>query len=163
MRTRPSTTTYRPRHGSPAVKSTLPAGYDRTPERADRRLSAESSRPANSGTCLSSAGTSTCAPCGAAREGKCVTIVTTVASLRRRDCVWLDSVPLGLVYEAGVDGKNATVTHTLTTPGCPMERIITEGIRAAAGAVPGIERVETRLVWDPAWHAGMIAPGAWGS
>lgn len=75
----------------------------------------------------------------------------------------LDIVTLGLVYEAGVDGKQATVTHTLTTPGCPMERIITEGIRAAAGAVPGIERVETRLVWDPAWHAGMIAPGAWGS
>lgn len=75
----------------------------------------------------------------------------------------LDIVTLGLVYEAGVDGAKATVTHTLTTPGCPMERIITEGIRVAAGAVPGIERVETRLVWDPAWHAGMIAPGAWGS
>ena len=75
----------------------------------------------------------------------------------------LDIVTLGLVYEVGVDGATATVTHTLTTPGCPMERLITEGIRAAAGAVPGIERVETTLVWDPAWHAGMIAPDAWGS
>ena len=73
----------------------------------------------------------------------------------------LDIVTLGLVYGAGVDGATATVTHTLTTPGCPMERIITEGIRRAAGAVPEIEHVETRLVWDPAWHAGMIAPGAW--
>lgn len=73
----------------------------------------------------------------------------------------LDIVTLGLVYDARVDAGTASVTHSLTTPGCPMERIITEAIRAAAGAVPGVERVETRLVWDPAWHAGMIAPGAW--
>ena len=32
---------------------------------------------------------------------------------------------LGFPDEAGVDGAKATVTHTLTTPGCPMERIIT--------------------------------------
>ena len=42
-----------------------------------------------------------------------------------------------------------------------MERIITEGIRAAVRSVPGVADAETRLVWDPAWHAGMITPGAW--
>lgn len=74
--------------------------------------------------------------------------------------IGLDVVTLGLVYGVDVDGVIARITYSLTTPGCPMERIITDGIRGAALAVDGIERAETRLVWEPAWHAGMIAPGA---
>jgi metal-sulfur cluster biosynthetic enzyme len=73
----------------------------------------------------------------------------------------LDIVTLGLVYDVGIVGNVARVTHTLTTPGCPMERVITQGIHDAIGAVEGITGVETRLVWDPAWHPGMIAKGAW--
>ena len=75
--------------------------------------------------------------------------------------IGLDIVSLGLVYDVAVTGATASITHTLTTPGCPMERIITEGIRSAAGLVEGIEKVETVLVWDPAWHSGMIDPAAW--
>ena len=81
--------------------------------------------------------------------------------------IGLDIVTLGLVYdvvisgEPGHVGEIVHVTHTLTTPGCPMERVITSGIRAAVGRVPGVAAVETNLVWDPMWHSGMIAPGAW--
>ena len=75
--------------------------------------------------------------------------------------IGLDIVTLGLVYDIGVDESRAVVTHTLTTPGCPMEAIITAGIRTAVSLVDGIEAVETRLVWDPAWHSGMIDPEAW--
>jgi metal-sulfur cluster biosynthetic enzyme len=42
-----------------------------------------------------------------------------------------------------------------------MERMITDGIRAACAEVDGIRGVETELVWEPAWHSGMIAPNAW--
>ena len=75
----------------------------------------------------------------------------------------LDIVTLGLVYEVDIDDDVACVTHTLTTPGCPMERIITDGIRGAAMEVEGVCGVETRIVWDPAWHPGMIARDAWQS
>lgn len=75
--------------------------------------------------------------------------------------IGLDVVTLGLVYGAEVQGTVARVTYTLTTPGCPMERIITDGIREAALAVEGIERADTHIVWEPAWHPGMIAPNAW--
>jgi metal-sulfur cluster biosynthetic enzyme len=81
--------------------------------------------------------------------------------------IGLDIVTLGLVYDvacgndSAVPGETVRITHTLTTPGCPMERVITSGIRAAVGRVPGVAAVETNLVWDPVWHSGMIAPGAW--
>jgi metal-sulfur cluster biosynthetic enzyme len=81
--------------------------------------------------------------------------------------IGLDIVTLGLVYDVTVRtlpqtvGDVVRVTHTLTTPGCPMEAVITSGIRSAVGRVAGVGAVETNLVWDPMWHSGMIAPGAW--
>jgi metal-sulfur cluster biosynthetic enzyme len=81
--------------------------------------------------------------------------------------IGLDIVTLGLVYDVEVAaspdgiGKHVSVTHTLTTPGCPMESIIRSGIRRAVSQVPDITDVATNLVWDPVWHSGMIAPGAW--
>lgn len=75
--------------------------------------------------------------------------------------IGLDIVTLGLVYGVAIDDDVARVTHTLTTRGCPMERLITDGIHTAVAEVDGIRKVETELVWDPAWHSGMIAPNAW--
>jgi len=75
----------------------------------------------------------------------------------------LDIVTLGLVFGVELDGSTARVTYTLTTPGCPMERVITDGVRRAVSAVEGIDRVDTRIVWEPAWHPGMIAPDAFPS
>lgn len=76
--------------------------------------------------------------------------------------IGLDIMTLGLVYDLDIEGSVALVTHTLTTPGCPMEKIITDGIRSAGLMVEGVERVQTHLVWDPAWHPGMIRRSAWG-
>ena len=75
--------------------------------------------------------------------------------------VGLDVVTMGLVYGVAVEGSTALVRHTLTTPGCPMESVLTRGIEDAARSVEGVERVETELVWEPRWHPGMIADDAW--
>lgn len=73
----------------------------------------------------------------------------------------LDIVTLGLVYDVECRPDGVLVTFTLTTPGCPMERHITEGIRRAVTLATRSAPVALALVWDPRWHAGMIQRGAW--
>jgi metal-sulfur cluster biosynthetic enzyme len=75
--------------------------------------------------------------------------------------IGLDIVTLNLVYGVEIIENAVRVTFTLTTPGCPMERIITDGIENAVTAVPGVDHVLTNLVWEPRWHPGMIQEGAW--
>ncbi len=75
--------------------------------------------------------------------------------------IGLDIVTLGLVYGVEIRDDVAWITHTLTTPGCPMERIIPDGIRAAVLQVEAIRGDETKIVWEPEWHSGMIAKDAW--
>jgi metal-sulfur cluster biosynthetic enzyme len=95
-------------------------------------------------------------------DPRLATIWTALATVLDPE-LGLDIVTLGLVYGVDLDGATARITHTLTTPGCPMERVITGGVRTAVSAVEGIDSVETCIVWEPAWHPGMIAPGAFPS
>ncbi len=78
--------------------------------------------------------------------------------------IGLDIVTLGLVYGLEADGSGTLrVTHTLTTPGCPMEHVIGYGIETVGMAVPGVTAVERNLVFEPPWHPGMIRDGALGA
>jgi metal-sulfur cluster biosynthetic enzyme len=74
--------------------------------------------------------------------------------------IGLDIVTLGLVYEVHLKGDSVRVLYTLTTPGCPMERVITQGIVTALSNVPGIASVEPDLTFTPRWNPGMAEEGA---
>lgn len=74
--------------------------------------------------------------------------------------IGLDVVSLGLVYDVRIEGRAVTVTMTLTAAGCPLEHAIRAGVAAAVGALPGVETVGVRVVWDPPWSPARIDPGA---
>lgn len=61
-------------------------------------------------------------------------------------------IDLGLVYDVDVnENGHVTIEMTLTTPGCPMQESLSEGVGAAIQAIPGITSGELRLVWNPPW------------
>lgn len=75
--------------------------------------------------------------------------------------IGVDVVSLGLIYEVvRATDEEVRVVYTLTTPGCPMERIITQGIVAAVSRVPGVASVTPELVFTPRWHPGMAEEDA---
>lgn len=58
---------------------------------------------------------------------------------------------LGLIYDVAVTGGSVRVTMTLTAPGCPLHAVLTDGVRAAVARVPGVERVDVEVTFDPPW------------
>ncbi|MER3399765.1 MAG: chromosome partitioning protein [Thermoflexus sp.] len=68
-----------------------------------------------------------------------------------------DLVSLGMVREVVVDGGWVGVTVVLTTPACPLTEWIEGEIRAAVGALPGVERVEVRMEAQVPPHARLRA------
>jgi len=51
--------------------------------------------------------------------------------------------------------------RTVIDPELGLDMVTLGLIRDALMQVDGIARVDRKLVWDPAWHAGMIARDAW--
>jgi metal-sulfur cluster biosynthetic enzyme len=63
----------------------------------------------------------------------------------------LDIVELGLLYDVQISDGTVTVIYTLTSIGCPVGPIFQEQIVEATRGLPGVERVEVELTWDPPW------------
>ena len=63
----------------------------------------------------------------------------------------LDIVALGLVYHASIHEGEARIVYTLTSPACPLGSLIEAEIEIAVSEVDGVDSVQSRLVFDPAW------------
>lgn len=67
-------------------------------------------------------------------------------------------VDLGLIYRVDVDDDAAArVEMTTTTKGCPAAAYLKDAAHSAVRIVPGIDRVEVLLTYDPPWSPDMMS------
>jgi metal-sulfur cluster biosynthetic enzyme len=76
--------------------------------------------------------------------------------------IQIDIVNLGMVYGVDIseDGKQVTVTMTLTTMGCPAYDDIREQMLEKVKSLPGVEEVDINLTFDPPWDKEMMSEEA---
>lgn len=59
-----------------------------------------------------------------------------------------------------IDGGDVRVTMTLTEEGWPLHAVMVDWVREAVRAVPGVERVDVRLTFDPPWTPARVITAA---
>ncbi|WP_135612302.1 metal-sulfur cluster assembly factor [Methanococcoides sp. AM1] len=69
----------------------------------------------------------------------------------------INIVDLGLVYNVDVEGDQANIKMTLTTPSCPMYAVILDNVKQKVESIDGIKKAEIELVWDPPWTPDRIS------
>jgi metal-sulfur cluster biosynthetic enzyme len=76
--------------------------------------------------------------------------------------IQIDIVNLGMVYGVDIseDGKHVKVTMTLTTLGCPLFDEIKNQVIEKVESLPGVEKCEVELTFDPPWNKDMMSEEA---
>jgi metal-sulfur cluster biosynthetic enzyme len=69
----------------------------------------------------------------------------------------LNIVDLGLVYGVAVQGGQANIKMTLTSPGCHLGGQIAGNVQERVLSLDAIEEANVEVVWDPPWHQSMIS------
>lgn len=81
-----------------------------------------------------------------------------------RDCldpeIPVNIVDLGLVYGIEITDSVVRVKMTLTAPGCPMHKTISEDVKDKVEALEGVEEAEVEIVWEPLWTPERMSPEA---
>ncbi|NCN82688.1 MAG: metal-sulfur cluster assembly factor [Candidatus Pacebacteria bacterium] len=79
----------------------------------------------------------------------------------------IDIVSLGLIYQVvapdGVVPLEATITMTLTTPGCPLAHVFEDLVKQQLLDIPGFDPyrdLAITLVFDPPWVQDMMTDEA---
>lgn len=71
--------------------------------------------------------------------------------------LYVNIVDLGLVYDINLDDPSKIViTMTLSTPHCPLEEAITNGIINVLKTVFPDRMTEISIEWEPAWNFSMM-------
>ncbi len=69
---------------------------------------------------------------------------------------------LGLIYRIELvdEGKTLQVDMTLTAPNCPAADFIVEDVHSKLASIPGLDKVEVNLVFEPEWDKDMMSEEA---
>jgi metal-sulfur cluster biosynthetic enzyme len=72
--------------------------------------------------------------------------------------IHMSIVELGLVYDVEIsDDGIIDITHTLTSPGCPLGPVIDGQMKDALVDLPGVKEVRAKLTFTPPWDPKTMA------
>ena len=66
-------------------------------------------------------------------------------------------VDLGLVYDIAIDDGIVDVRLTMTTPGCPAQDYIVNGVERCLAQHGDITGIFVDVVWDPPWSPDLMS------
>lgn len=72
-----------------------------------------------------------------------------------------DIYEIGLIYRIDIDDdRGVKIDMSLTSPGCPSAQELPVMVRNAVSTVPGVEKVDVSVVWDPPWDPSRMSEEA---
>ncbi len=73
----------------------------------------------------------------------------------------VDIYELGLVYEINPQSSDTLeVKMTLTSPSCPVAESLPLEVESKLRGLPGIEKVNVEVVWEPPWTMDSMSEAA---
>lgn len=69
-------------------------------------------------------------------------------------------VDLGLIYGVDIEEDKVKVRMTLTTMGCPAHAYLMHQVQTEIEKMPGVNKAEVEIVWDPPWTPDKMNPEA---
>ncbi len=72
----------------------------------------------------------------------------------------IDLVNMGFIYGVDVDDGSVEIEMTLTSPGCPMQKVFISKIKEGVSTIEGVEDVEVNVIFDPPWSPERLSDDA---
>lgn len=73
----------------------------------------------------------------------------------------INIVDMGLIYGIDVSANNdVNIKMTMTTQGCPLHETLVSDVIRYAKKVPGVNKVQVNIVWDPPWSIDKMSDEA---
>ena len=73
-------------------------------------------------------------------------------------------VDLGLIYSCEITpvdaGNKIDIKMSMTAPGCGMGNVLKADVDSKLSGLPGVKEVDVEVVFDPAWHPGLMSDAA---
>ena len=74
--------------------------------------------------------------------------------------IGISVIDLGLIYGIEISDGKVLIRMTLTSPYCPLSRLIVSQVKQAVEKIEDVKEVEIKLVWDPPWSPAMMSERA---
>lgn len=92
-----------------------------------------------------------------AEKSKAITALQSVIDPE----LYINIIDLGLVYDLDFSqSEEILITMTLSTPHCPLQEAITNGVNNALSPLFPDHKINIDLVWEPVWDISMMTESA---